>query len=334
MPVTLTALLAVHSNRPEIGYAFAGGGSLHPANLLMLVFADVFGASDFNRDLWGPPGFAWHDAFGQTGLYVAQNIGQIYAGALVIVAVLGFGVVRGLLWTREVRFFTIAMVLTLLYALGKYTPVFHLMYDFVPGVTLYRRPADATFVFCALLALLAGYLVHRLLTGTIPPLRPWQRVAEFAIAVGARRDRRRPRAVGRRCCKAPRCRSCGAWDLRWLRSWRWCWRAASRRVARLRPPRCWPPFRVADLGWNNAPNESTGLKPSHYEALRPDTTDETVTLLKTQAQGRRRARPPRPRRVDRRRLSLAEHRADPRLRSSVRAQSAAAAGLRARHRRA
>ena len=39
-------------------------------------------------------------------------------------------------------------------------------------------------------------------------------------------------------------------------------------------------FTVADLGWNNAPNESTGLKPSQYEALRPDTTDETVTLLK------------------------------------------------------
>ena len=69
---------------------------------------------------------------------------------------LGFGVVRGLLWAREIRFFTVAMALTLLYALGKYTPVFHLIYDFVPGVTLYRRPADATFVFCALLAMRRG----------------------------------------------------------------------------------------------------------------------------------------------------------------------------------
>ncbi len=98
IPVMLTALLAAHSNRPEIGFAFAAGGSLHPANLLMLVFADIFGASDFNRELWGPPGFPWHDAFGQTDLYVAQNTGQIYAGALVAVTVIGFGVVRGLLW--------------------------------------------------------------------------------------------------------------------------------------------------------------------------------------------------------------------------------------------
>ena len=40
---------------------------------------------------------------------VAQNMGQIYVGALVAVAVLGFGVVRGLLWSREIRFFTVAM---------------------------------------------------------------------------------------------------------------------------------------------------------------------------------------------------------------------------------
>ena len=106
----LTALLAMQSNRPEIGYAFAAGGSLHPANLLMLVFADLFGASDFSREFWGPPGFAWHEAFGPTDLYVAQNIGQIYAGALRAVVVLGFGMMRGLLWAREIRFFTVAML--------------------------------------------------------------------------------------------------------------------------------------------------------------------------------------------------------------------------------
>ena len=118
------------------------------------------------------------------------------------------------------------MVLTLLYALGKYTPVFHLMYDFVPGVKLFRRPADATFVFGALMAMLAGYLVHRWLTDTVPPPRRWQRAAEFVDRRCARRDRDRPGAVGRRRCRAPRCRSCGASDLRRPRSRRWCWRAA------------------------------------------------------------------------------------------------------------
>ena len=40
-------------------------------------------------------------------------------------------------------------------------------------------------------------------------------------------------------------------------------------------------FSVADLAFNHAPNESTGLPPAIYDALRPDTTDETVTLLKS-----------------------------------------------------
>src|SRR5262249_9372998 len=39
-------------------------------------------------------------------------------------------------------------------------------------------------------------------------------------------------------------------------------------------------FMVIDLAWNNAPNESTGLPPSVYEDLRPDTRNETVALLK------------------------------------------------------
>jgi hypothetical protein len=280
VPVALTALLAVHSNRPEIGYAFAGGGSLHPANLLMLVFPDLFGASSFDRDLWGPPGFAWHDAFGPTGLFVAQNTGQVYLGALAAVTVLGFGVVRGLLWTREIRFFSAAMVLVLLYALGKYTPAFHLMYDVVPGVPLFRRPADATFVLCALLAIVAGYLVHRWLTDTIPAPRRWQRAVEISIAivligisaglalrVGVMQEAVWPILSGIGFAAA----AIAALML------------ARRLAARgaLAAAAVLAVFSVADLGWNNAPNESTGLKPSQYEALRPDTTDQTVTLLKT-----------------------------------------------------
>jgi len=280
VPVALTALLAVHSNRPEIGYAFAGGGSLHPANLLMLVFPDLFGASSFDRDLWGPPGFAWHDAFGPTGLYVAQNTGQVYLGALAAVTVLGFGVVRGLLWTREIRFFSVAMVLVLLYALGKYTPAFHLMYDVVPGVPLFRRPADATFVLCALLAIVAGYLVHRWLTDTIPAPRRWQRAVEISIAivligisvglalrVGVMQEAVWPILSGIGFAAA----AIAALMLARRLAARGALAAAAVLVV----------FSVADLGWNNAPNESTGLKPSQYDALRPDTTDQTVTLLKT-----------------------------------------------------
>jgi hypothetical protein len=59
---------------------------------------------------------------------------------------MSFGFIRGLAWAREIRFFTIAAGLLLLYTLGSYTPAFYLMYDLLPAVALYRRPADATFV--------------------------------------------------------------------------------------------------------------------------------------------------------------------------------------------
>jgi len=275
----MTALLADASNRPEIGYSFAGAGSLHPANLLMLVFSGVFGASDLNSEFWGPPGFPWHEVFGQTGLFIAQNVGQIYLGALVIITVLSFGLVRGGLWAREIRFFTIVATLTLLYALGKYTPVFRVMYEMLPGVALYRRPADATFVFCALLAVIAGYLVHRWFTDAIPALQRWQRGLEIAIAIVLIAV-----AVGL-ALRVDRLQSAGLsilWGVGFATSAIAILELA-RRVARrsaLAAAMVLAAFSVVDLGWNNAPNQSTGLKPALYDALRHDTSDETVTLLK------------------------------------------------------
>ena len=77
---------------------------------------------------WGPPSFAWG-----AGVYLAQNMGQLYFGAVPLLLLLLAGV-RGLLWEREVRFFTIAAGALLIYALGWYTPVFRLYYELLPGV--------------------------------------------------------------------------------------------------------------------------------------------------------------------------------------------------------
>ena len=46
LPVLLTELLALRSNRPEFTFIEAGRGSLHWTHLLSLVFADLFGAMD------------------------------------------------------------------------------------------------------------------------------------------------------------------------------------------------------------------------------------------------------------------------------------------------
>jgi hypothetical protein len=280
VPVILTELLAQSSNRPEISFARAAQGSLHPASLLMLLFADVFGASDFNREFWGPPSIPWHDMIGQTGLYESQNTGQIYTGALVAVSLLGLALARGVLWARDIRFFTAAAALTLLYALGKYTPLYQLLYDFMPGVALFRRPADATFVMCALLAIVAGYLIHRFLAGTLPPLRRWQyAVAALTVVLLVATSIVLARWAGMLDSAAlPLVWGCGfllaAVGVL----------ALARRVAlrsAVGAAMVLAVFSTMDFGWNNAPNESTGLPSSEFGALRRDTDDETIALLKS-----------------------------------------------------
>ena len=153
----------------------------------------------------------------------------------------------------------------------------------VPGVPLFRRPADATFVFCALLAIVAGYLVHRWLTDTLPPLLRWQRAAEFSIVVALIGV-----SVGLALWVGVMQEA--ALPILWSIGFAAIAIAAlvlSRRLAArsaLAAAALLTVFGVADLGWNNAPNESTGLKPSQYDALRPDTADETITLLKAKLQ--------------------------------------------------
>jgi hypothetical protein len=281
VPVIMTALLAARSNRPEVGFSSAAGGSIHPVHLLQFPFADLFGAMNPKVEYWAPQSLIWDAAWGWPGLYLSQNMGQVYAGALPFLALMGFGLIRGVAWAREIRFFTIAAALVLLYALGAYTPAFFLMYDLLPAVALYRRPADATFVLVALVAMIAGYLVHRWLAGTMPPATRLQRVLEVAcavilvvIALALAHS-----VVGIRLAVVPVVTGilfAGA-AIAVL--------ALARRVNASAPivaVALVAAFMSLDLAWNNAPHESTALPRERYEPLRQDTSNETVRLIKAQ----------------------------------------------------
>jgi hypothetical protein len=82
LPVILTELLRLNSNRPEFSFVEAGRGSLHYTHLLSLMFPDLFGAMDRQVDFWGAGGFKWNERFGMADLFLAQNMGLLYAGAL------------------------------------------------------------------------------------------------------------------------------------------------------------------------------------------------------------------------------------------------------------
>ncbi len=276
VPVILTALLAADSNRPSIDYVGAGRGSLHPALLLTFVAPEVFGASGRMEDYWGPPSFAWQG----TGIFLAQNMGQLYIGAIPVILLI-LAALRGRLWAREIRFFTVAAGVALLYALGWYTPVFRVFYELVPGVSLYRRPADATFLIGALAAILAGYSTHRLFDEPLAELNRRHvmfvlgliaTAFEIAIGLGWWLGRlSRPGAAARH---RPRSRSPPV-------PARSRWRAGASRCSRCWPPpssrRSWSPT----LPINNGPNGSTALPPQTYDVLQPKTANATIAILKS-----------------------------------------------------
>lgn len=275
IPVAMTVLLAAESNRPSIDFAGAGAGSLHPALLTTFVIPQIFGAAGDMADFWGPPSFAW----GVTGLYTAQNVGQLYIGAIPLVLIAG-AAAAGRLWDPDIRFFTISFAVVLLYGLGWYTPAFRAMYELLPGVNLYRRPADAVFTIGCLGAILAGYAVH--VWFKAPWVRPGWPVAAavagvialvFAAALvfGVRVDRlhRLPGPL--------------AWAGLWLV-------AGAATIAWAAPRIALSPWAAglalglvtaADLGWNNGPSTSSALPPKTYEALRPDTDTPVIRLLKS-----------------------------------------------------
>jgi hypothetical protein len=281
VPLIMTSLLAARSNRSEIGWLVTAGGSLHPASLLTLVFPDLFGAmKPADLDYWGPGTIPWKAALGGGEINLAKNMGVIYAGALPLVAVISLGIVRGLASSRDIRFFSIAAGVVLLYAVGWYTPAFQVMYDLVPGVVLFRRPADATFALGALLAIIAGYLVHCWLEGLVRRPTRAQRAIELAIPIAF---------VGGALWLAYTTVTIKSVTSPLATALVFAGGAMAvlffvRRLNVLSPLVAMlllTAFTTADLAWNNAPHMSTGMAPKRFEALRLDTRNETVLLLKS-----------------------------------------------------
>ena len=277
VPVVLTMLLSASSNRAAIDLAGAGQGSLHPALLFTGVIPNLFGADGPFLDYWGPPSPRW----GPVDLFFARNMGVVYIGALPIAAI-AVGAMRGVLWAREVRFFTIAAAALIVYALGRYTPAFGLLFWHLPGVDLFRRPADATFLYGALAAILAGYSIHRWWSGTLPAATPWHRAAEI-LMVASLFGGATVLALHKGAPTATFVAIAGS--LAWLGAALTLVAADS---ARLRRSHAWataataavPAFLVADLAWNNGPNESTALPPAVYEVLRPESRDPLLGAAK------------------------------------------------------
>lgn len=274
-PLLMVLGFADSSNRARIALEQAYIGSLHPTNLLTFVAANLFGTIGPAEEFWGAPSVHWPFIVMSN---VARNMANVYAGLLPLAGILAWLACREAYRARIIAL-PILFGLMIAYALGRYTPVYSMAYHLLPGVDLFRRPADSLFLVGAVGAFLAGFGLDRVLKGGpgrwpggAAPL--WLGTALLTLAGGF--------------AMASWLGKLGQALPELLATSGWLAMAAgvlivARGQARARPMLVAGllAFAVtADLRWNLRPNDSTGLAPAIYSAVRPDSDNETLAWLK------------------------------------------------------
>lgn len=128
------------SNRVELPLAAADVGSLDARSLLFLIYPNAY---DILRDIHAAP--------------IDPIQSYLYIGVIPMLALVGL--VRA--WHEPEQRRAIGLVVALavvagMYMFGTNTPFYGWLYTWLPGLTHFRRPADAAYVLNVALAILAG----------------------------------------------------------------------------------------------------------------------------------------------------------------------------------
>jgi hypothetical protein len=137
-----------------VGYELAARFSFPPENVITLIAPNFFG-SFYQKSYWGR-GYLWEMSlfFSVTGLLLAIY-GQVYGSA------------------RQRRFCMTLIIILFILALGSHTPLFVLLYKFVPGFNKFRGNSKFIFQMMVFAAMLAGIGLHRLITLNNKPSWRW-----------------------------------------------------------------------------------------------------------------------------------------------------------------
>ena len=270
-PLLLTMQFAALSNRPEVPLDRALEASLYPANLASMAVANVMGSLESTQTYWGPN----FDTLPEVGA-TDRSFNYLFVGVTTVIVLLWFGIAGGGLLRRGRRLLTGVLVVALLYMLGRYTPLYALAFDYVPGINLFRRPVDGAFVFVAALAILAGHLLADYVREGLPRRSLWRSaaVAAGAIALTA-------------WAVVFSAKSGHAWDsLRQvlkaapiaLAAIAALWWAARSPRARIAAASCIATLAAAELIWWNAASSLNAEPPAYYSALERPMGDEAAAL--------------------------------------------------------
>ncbi len=141
-------------------YDFAASFSFPPENLLTLVAPWCLGD-------------AKNDAY--CGRWFITEVSLFVSVMGLVLAV--YGMVRGERATR--RFSTVMILVTLVLAMGKYTPLFPLLFKYAPGFNLFRGMDKFIWLTALFLSMLAGIGLDRVLRNSE---RPWWLIGGAAMS--------------------------------------------------------------------------------------------------------------------------------------------------------
>jgi hypothetical protein len=153
LPLLLSLQFIALSNRPAIPVDLAVRSSLNPLNLATLFAPNVFGSLEPAFPGWGPSG-ATLPGIDDTD----RAFNYMFCGSLAALLLVWHGLAGGRLFARGRRAMALMLMLGLFYALGRFTPVYEALFEYAPGVSLFRRPNDGAFLFVIGLAFMCGHL--------------------------------------------------------------------------------------------------------------------------------------------------------------------------------
>ncbi|MEP6692042.1 MAG: hypothetical protein ABJD07_12860 [Gemmatimonadaceae bacterium] len=132
------------------GYEHATSYSLPPEEIINAYVPQFSGILD---NYWGRNGIHYHSEY--IGASVLVLAGLALGGAL-------FAARRRFLW-----FWIGTLIVALLWAFGRYTPFFSLVYAIVPGTKFFRAPSTMMFIAAFAVAILAAAGTERLIAGDV-----------------------------------------------------------------------------------------------------------------------------------------------------------------------
>ncbi|MEO1092167.1 MAG: hypothetical protein AAFX81_16185 [Pseudomonadota bacterium] len=165
LPLAATVAYVVDSSRPGFDADTAARLALQWGSLLTLPFPNLFSSfSSFGHEaaFWGPSSPSW------PGPWIDRTVIHLALGVPAVVMLLWLGVLRGGLLAPGARLGAGIAVTAMAFAVGDRAPLFRPLFEVVPGFDLFRRPADATYIFNLGLALAVLGITDRYLQAGLP----------------------------------------------------------------------------------------------------------------------------------------------------------------------